>query len=179
MIDRLLYIPAYEFHAGKNHILVNPTGKILEKCAADYKSEIQYYCYDEQYKSNKRVHIFIAWITTDDIMQLLDFIRMCSMHTHKKVIIHMPRSIDDVSRRYVTEYLSEVYDKCLPKNYRIYTEKDWVNHVFSTGYYDSVIRVKSIHTHRYRVDYGKILDDGSLQITDRVRPANLPRGVRI
>lgn len=141
--DKLTHIPVYEYHFKKVHIFVNPNRGTILSYLAGYEelSDVN----SKRIKRDHKVHIFISWITIYDIEAIHKLIKLCNVKCGK-VIIHVPRSADKVTR----EYIDRSLHLCNGIRYKYYVERDSSHTIFKQTE-SSTIDIYSIYNHKYKL----------------------------
>ena len=152
----ILEIKSYEYHYRDQHIFVNPNDKSLRFIYDNKRHHIESLSVNNiksYIKERHHVHIFMSWCTVDDI-ELISNLMVYSFYvTNRRIIIHIPKSIDDVSLKYIKKSIAELDHACGSKSYRLYIERD--NLITSFNFGDRAINIRSIYSHRYSVEFNK------------------------
>lgn len=138
-------IPQYEYHINKSHILVNPNQYNISAYASRYDTLSP--MDPKIIRKDHKIHIFLSWMTTDDVTPLTNFMNICNKECIHKIIIHVPRSADDVTLSYIMSVLQNFPSTV----YKIYRERDGVPVKFKWGRSgDVTLEICSIFGHKYK-----------------------------
>lgn len=145
ILNGLTRIPQYEYHILKNHIFINPDRFHLAYYTGTYDS-LEYRDY-HRFRRDHKIHVFISWMTSNDVIPMIMFLRLCHDNCDNKIIIHIPKSVDDITYKYIKRTLKDI-----PANaYKVYIEKDSSHTMFNWGRSgNTVLDVYSIYNHKYK-----------------------------
>lgn len=144
----ILPIKRNQFHFCKFHIFCNPDHYVFH----DYLSN--HWKFDnsnaKKIKKDHHVHIFIAWITEDEIKEFSEFISFLGQKSQYKVTIHIPRSIDEHTATMIRKALDLLIIKgkdC----FRTIADRD--SSIFSFNMFnidgDGILQITSDNVHSY------------------------------
>lgn len=147
MNKEILPIKRNQFHFCKFHVFCNPDHYMIHEYLSCHWRWHKYS--SKKIKKDHVVHIFIAWITGDEITDLTDFLSFLSQKS-KKVIMHIPRSIDEHTAEMIAKAIKMFNVKGF-KNFKVYAEHDRniVSFNMSNIDGDGILQITSDNMHSY------------------------------
>lgn len=162
IMDKITKIPSYYFHHADTHLIVNPHSGFL-RFLYDPERNVIRLPENNFILHGDRIHIFRTWAVWDDIYPMIEFINRAYEVTGRKIVFHIPRSTDKVSRNYIEESIKIVQQQSCVDICKVYNERDGIIHRFNMG--DKVVEVRSMFNHRYRMKVykkGEIKNNGTI-----------------